>query len=100
MAWIAFCEDVIAKKFNFRIDDDEFASILKDKYKMPDGKIQKTMNSPVRSFTNKSMEKSKEELKKLQDRLEYLKGTSPEVEWINDLEELKKAVKMGFGTKK
>lgn len=100
MAWIAFCEDVIAKKFNFRIDDDEFASILKDKYKMPDGKIQKTMNSPVRSFTNKSMERSKEELKKLQDRLEYLKGTSPEVEWINDLEELKKAVKIGFGTKK
>ena len=98
-AWIAFCEDVIAKKFNFRIDDDQFESILKDKYGMPEERIQKTTNSPVRSFTTKSMEKSKEELNDLQEMLEYLKNTTPEKEWINDLEELKAAVQDGFGTK-
>lgn len=98
-AWIAFCEDVVAKKFNFRIDDDEFERILKEQYEMPIDRLQKTMNSPVRSFTIKSMDKSKEELKKLQDRLEYLKETTPEKEWINDLEELKAAVRNGFGTK-
>ena len=99
-AWIAFCEDVVAKKFNFRIDDDQFEAVLKDRYKMPEDRLQKTMNSPVRSFTVKAMEKSREELKELQERLEYLKQTTPENEWINDLEELKKAVKSGFGMKK
>ena len=98
-AWIAFCEDVVAKKFNFRIDDDEFANILKAKYKMPDDRIQKTMNSPVRSFTNKAMEKSREELERLEERLKYLQQTTPENEWISDLEELKKEVAAGFGVK-
>lgn len=100
LAWIAFCEDVVAKKFSFRIDDDEFEKILVDRYKMPSSKVQKTMNSPVRSFTIKAMEKSKEELKELEERLAYLQQTTPENEWVEDLEALKKTVKAGFGAKK
>lgn len=100
LAWIAFCEDVVAKKFSFRIDDDEFEKILAETYRMPSNKIQKTMNSPVRSFTIKAMEKSKEELKELEERLAYLQQTTPENEWVDDLEALKKVVKAGFGAKK
>lgn len=99
-AWIAFCEDVIAKKFNFRIDDSEFEAILKGKYRMPEDAIPKTMNSPVRSFTVKAMEKSRNDLKSLEERLNHLLQTTPEEEWTADLEDLKKSVKTGFGTKK
>ena len=99
-AWIAFCEDVIAKKFSFRITDEEFEKTLKTKYKMPETGIPKTMNAPVRSFTVKAMEKSKQELQAAEERLEHLKQTTPEQEWISDLEELKKSVKAGFGAKK
>ena len=99
-AWIAFCKDVIAKKFSFRIDDAEFEKALKETYGMPDDNIQKTMNTPVRAFTVNAVEKSERELKDLEDRLAHLQQTTPEAEWTSDLEELKKAVKSGFGTKK
>lgn len=96
-AWLAFCEDVVAKKFSFRIDDAEFERILRETYQMPEDAVPKTMNTPVRAFTVKAMEKSRQMLKALEERLEHLLATTPEKEWIADLDELKKAVRAGFG---
>ncbi len=92
-AYIKFCKDVIANKFNFKIDDDEFEKILVDKYKMPEEYVKNTMDTPVRSFTKKSLEKSESQLEKLKEDYQYYKDTTPEKEWVNDLKELKEKLK-------
>lgn len=91
-AYIKFCKDVIANKFNFKIDDEEFEKVLLEKYKMPTEYIQTTMNTPVRNFTKKSLEKYENQLEKIKEDYEYYKNTSPEEEWIKDLEVLKKSL--------
>lgn len=91
-AYIKFCNDVISNKFNFKINDDDFEKILLEKYKMPTEYIQTTMNTAVRNFTEKALEKAKEQLQNLKDKLDYYNKTTAEKEWIKDLEELKKTL--------
>ena len=89
-AYIKFCKDVIANKFNFKIEDEDFEQILLEKYKMPKEYVQNTMNTPVRNFTKKSLEKTEAQLEELKSDFKYYKETTPEKEWVKDLEELKK----------
>lgn len=89
-AYIKFAKDVVAKRFDFRIDENQFRSILKNNYNVPDCYIEKVMNKPTRSFTVENIKKAEDELLVLEDSLQYYTNTTPEKEYIKNLEELKK----------
>lgn len=91
---ITFCDDIIEGKFTFKnISDDKLKEILKNKYKFPEKFISRVINLPVRTFTVEMIKKSHEELDNVQtDLYYYLYQTTPEKEYVKDLNELKKAL--------
>lgn len=92
-AFLKFCADVIANKFSFKISEEDFIDILKNKYKMPDSHIQPTMNRPIRSFTQKHVLDIENALRGQKDELSYYLSTTPEKEYEKDLQNLKKYIK-------
>lgn len=91
-AYIEFCKDVVAGKFSWKINEDQFEECLLKNYGMPEEYISKTMNTPARSFTVENMAKAQKDLEALKKELDYYKKTTPEKEYKKDLLALRKAI--------
>ena len=89
-AYIAFANDVIAKKFDFHCSEEDMESKLLNHYKAPEKYVKEIMNKPVRSFTPKHVKEAEQRQKELEDELEYYKATTPEKEYEKNLKDLKR----------
>ena len=81
-----FITKVLQKHITFEnmeqdlIDDDELSSI--------DGSYDHFLNLPVKSFTNKKIEKLQENINNISEQLSTLHSTSNTELWINDIQAL------------
>lgn len=90
-----FCQDIIDNKFSFKgLEDSAFKQILLTSYQVPENHVQQVMNMPVRAFTVEMIAKLDKELLGTLEKLKYYEQVTPQQEYINDLTELKKQVKL------
>ena len=89
-AYIAFANDVIAKKFDFHCSEEDMEFKLLNYYKAPEKYVKEIMNKPVRSFTPKHVQEAEQRQKDLEEELKYYNSTTPEKEYEKNLKDLKR----------
>lgn len=92
--FVKFIEAVIAKKVVLKdLTEEDFESLLLDKYKIPSKFVERVMNAPLRTFTTNKIEDLRKKLESANDDYSYYSSTTAEEEYKKDLEELKKVIK-------
>lgn len=74
-------------------DEDEFRSVLAERYKIPPKYIDKVVNAPVRSFALSNISGMERELATAEQDAEYYASTTAEKEYKKDLLELRAHLK-------
>ena len=75
------------------LTEEDFESLLLDKYKIPSKFVERVMNAPLRTFTTNKIEDLRKKLESANDDYSYYSSTTAEEEYKKDLEELKKVIK-------
>jgi DNA gyrase/topoisomerase IV subunit A len=92
--FVKFIEAVIAKKVVLKdLSEEDFETLLLDKYKIPSKFVERVMNAPLRTFTTNKIEDLRKKLESANDDYSYYSSTTAEEEYKKDLEELKKVIK-------
>lgn len=92
--FVKFIEAVIAKKVVLKdLSEEDFETLLLDKYKIPSKFVERVMNAPIRTFTTNKIEDLRKKLDSANNDYNHYTSTTAEAEYKKDLEELKKAIK-------
>ena len=92
--FVKFIEAVITKKIVLKdMTEENFETLLLDKYKVPSKFVERVMNAPMRTFTTNKIEELKKKLENANNDYNHYTSTTAEAEYKKDLEELKKAIK-------